>query len=516
MSNETESRSVSALRGAFASGRPLIYVQSPEEQRVIRLLTSTADLLAGGRRPLYVWRATEGVSCDGRVVHADLASPRAVLDWIIHRPEAAIVLLCDLHEFMRDSAEVRRRLRDLYYACLNTTKCAVICSPVRCVPEDISRELVFLRLPLPDEVELRDLLNEETARFRDGGGTVALKDEDLFQIVRAMQGMTYNEARHALRRAVVSGGNRLDLASTGPILEEKRQLVRQTGFLEYVPETAGIDQIGGAENLKRWLLQRRELFASRDSLNTEIVPKGILLMGVSGCGKSLTARITARVFGLPLYRMAMVQVFREGIDKAEGMFAEACGLMEEIAPAVVWFDEIEANISQHEADTTGALDRIFGFFLTWMQEKPAGLFIAATANRIDLLPAEMIRKGRFDQIFFLDLPDRPERKEIFEIHLRKRGIDPAGIPLDLVTERTEGWNGAEIEQCVIAAMVAARLAQRSLNDRDLLGALHEIVPISKTMKEQVNHIRGWAFERAVRASPRRSCLRDYRSGRANL
>jgi ATP-dependent 26S proteasome regulatory subunit len=502
MGTASPSRSLAALHGAFAAGRPLIYIQSPEEQRTIRLLGSLLDSIPGGRRPMYVWRTTEGLTCDGQVVQGDLTTPRSVLDWIIARREPAVVLLCDLHEPMRDSAEVRRRLRDLYNGCLDSGKFTVICSPVRYVPEEISREIIFTRLPLPDPSELHELLNEEIARVRAAGGTVELDEDATFRVVQSLQGMTSNEALHALRRAA-SAGNRLDLSCLTQIQEEKRELVRQTGLLEYVPETAEIGQIGGAETLKKWLLQRRELFATRESLSAEIVPKAILLMGVSGCGKSLSARITARVFGLPLYRMEMVQVFRQGMDKAEGIFADACRLMEEISPAVVWFDEIEANISQHEADTTGALDRIFGYFLTWMQEKPPGLFIAATANRIDLLPAEMIRKGRFDQIFFLDLPDRPERKEIFEIHLRKRGIDPAKLPLDLVTERTEGWNGAEIEQCVIAAIVAARLHKRQVNDRDLLAALHEIVPISKTMKEQVNHIRGWAFERAVRASPRR-------------
>jgi len=502
MITQPQSRSLATLHGAFAAGRPLIYVQSPEEQRTIRLLTSLVDAIPGGRRPVYVWRITEGLTCDGRAIPLESTGARAVLDWIIAHRDPAVVILCDLHEQMRDSAEVRRRLRDLYHACLNTDKYTVVCSPVRFVPEEIRREIIFLRLSLPDPVELQEILTQESARIRAARGTVELDENATFQVIRSMQGMTSNEALHALRRATAAR-NRLDLDCIARIQEEKRELVRQTGLLEYVPDTPGIDQMGGMENLKRWLVQRQELFARRESLDAEIVPKGILLMGVSGCGKSLSARVTARVFRLPLYRMEMVQVFREGIDKAEGLFADACRLMEEIAPAVVWFDEIEASISQHEQDTTGTLDRIFGYFLTWMQEKPPGLFIAATANRIDLLPAEMIRKGRFDQIFFMDLPERHERKEIFEIHLRKRGIDPIRLPLDLVSERTEGWTGAEIEQCVIAAIVAARLEGRSLNDRDLLAALHEIVPLSKTMKEQVNHIRGWAFERAVRASPRR-------------
>jgi SpoVK/Ycf46/Vps4 family AAA+-type ATPase len=226
-------------------------------------------------------------------------------------------------------------------------------------------------------------------------------------------------------------------------------------------------------------------------------------MGVSGCGKSLSARAVANVFGLPLYRIDMVQVFSAGMGNAERLFSSACHAMEEVAPAVVWFDEIENGISRHHQDDTGVLDRIFGFFLTWMQEKPAGLFVAATANRIDLLPAEMIRKGRFDQVFFIDLPDRDERREIFRIHLLRRGVDPSTVSLDLIAERTEGWTGAEIEQAVIAALVAARLAKETVTDKYLIPSLRQIVPLSQTMKEQVNHIRSWAFDRAVHASARK-------------
>ena len=491
------------LTGAFHAGRPVIYVQSPEEARALRLIRSAVQALPGEDRPVHVWRVTEGLTCDGQPAQPDLTTARAVLDWVIAHPDPTVLVMCDLHDQMRESVEVRRRLRDAYYGCLDTGKFVIVCSPVRVIPEELSREIAFIKLPLPDLSELQELLDEELARIRAGGGTVELDGEASFQVARSMQGMTINEARHALRRAAAASHNRFDTGCIQQIQEEKRLLVRQAGLIEFVPDAVGIDQVGGASTLKQWLTRRERLFADRDSISAEIVPKGILIMGVSGCGKSLSARAVASVFGLPLYRMEMVQVFRNGLEGAEGLFADACRLMEEIAPAVIWFDEIEMGISHHHQDTSGVLDRIFAYFLTWMQEKPPGLFIAATANRIDLLPAEMIRKGRFDQIFFFDLPEPEERRQIFQIHLAKRGVDSTEIGLDLVSERTEGWNGGEIEQCVIAAMVSAKLSDRPVTDRDLLGALNEIVPISKTMREQVNHIRGWAFERAVRAAPRR-------------
>src|SRR6202041_3114189 len=237
----------------------------------------------------------------------------------------------------------------------------------------------------------------------------------------------------------------------------------------------------------------------RDSLDEEIVPKGILIMGIPGCGKSLTVKATASYFQLPLYRVDMVEIFSGRHGKPEGAFVAACRMMEDMAPAVLWFDEIEMGINS--AESGGEQGRIFAFFLTWMQEKTRGLFVAATANRIDLLPAEMIRKGRFDEVFFVDIPLEDEQIEIFKIHLTRRAVDMTGFDLAQLTKFTVGWTGAEIEQCVVSAITKARLAGRELIEQDLLRAAGELVPLARTMKEQINHIRTWAFERAVRASP---------------
>lgn len=496
----------------------MIYIQCAEEDRAIGLISRIARERSDGPAELFLWSVTEGLQQSGKRLKSQPDGPRGALDFIVAHDKPGIFLLKDFHEFIRDSVEIRRRLRDLYYQCLDTGKFAVICSPVKCIPEEINREVAYTELPRPDLEELADLLAAEANAIPGGGGSAGLPseaniipgsggsagltDETVYVLTRALQGLTFNEARHALRRAVAEHG-RLD-ASVVPTLEqEKHQLVRKTGLIEYVPDTAGIGQIGGLEVLKTWLTQRRELFFSRESISSEIVPRGLLLMGVSGCGKSLSARAVANVFGLPLYRIDMVQVFSAGMGNAERLFSSACHTMEQVAPAVVWFDEIENGISRHHQDGTGVLDRIFGFFLTWMQEKPTGLFVAATANRIDLLPAEMIRKGRFDQVFFIDLPDRDERREIFKIHLSRRGVDPSTLSLDLIAERTDGWTGAEIEQAVIAALISARLAKETLTDKYMLPSLRQIVPLSKTMKEQVNELRSWAFDRAVHASARK-------------
>jgi SpoVK/Ycf46/Vps4 family AAA+-type ATPase len=225
-------------------------------------------------------------------------------------------------------------------------------------------------------------------------------------------------------------------------------------------------------------------------------------MGIPGCGKSLAIKAIASYFQLPLYRVDMIEIFSGRHGKPEGAFVEACKLMEDLVPAVLWFDEIEMGITS--ANAGGEQGRIFAFFLTWMQEKARGLFVAATANRIDLLPAEMIRKGRFDEVFFVDLPLDEERLEIFKIHLTRRGVDTSEIDLGQLMEFTKGWSGAEVEQCVVSALTKARLTDTVVTGQDLVQAAVKIVPLSRTMEEQINHIRGWAFERAVRASRRRN------------
>jgi ATP-dependent 26S proteasome regulatory subunit len=498
MSNvETRSKAVSALLDAVEAGRPLVYVQTPEEDRISLLLERVAAQGADGKADLYTWSITEGLSSGGKPVKNQPAGARGVLDFVVEHTKPALILLKDFHEYIRDQAEIRRRLRDVYYESLNRGKFVFISSPAKVIPQEIEREIAYIKLPMPDLDELQALVAEE-------GRSIAGREvstDAVYVLGRALQGLSFNEARHALRYAAARAG-RLD-ADVVPLLqEEKRLLVRKTGLMEYVPDTINIDQLGGLDIMKQWLRQRRDLFYSRESISSEIVPRGVLLMGVSGCGKSLSARVIANVFGLPLYRVEMSQVFSSGLGNAERQFAEACRTMEEIAPAVVWFDEIENGISRQHSDNSGVLDRIFGYFLTWMQEKPTGLFVAATANRIDLLPAEMIRKGRFDQVFFIDLPEKEERLEILRIHLARRNVGTEGLPLDLIATRTEGWTGAEIEQFVVSALTAARLENQPLNETHLYDALKEIVPLSRTMKEQVAQIRGWAFERAVRASSR--------------
>ena len=503
------SRAATALLEIFESGRPLVYVRSAEEGRVADLLRNAGrQLRASKPLPVWTWSLTEGLSSDERRAQAgghDLGNPaearaqdpREILDFIATHSDPAIFHLKDFHEPMRDSAGVRRRLRDLYQICLDRQKFIVITSPLRVIPEEIERSLAVIDLLPPDLTELVEFLRSEVDQITARGPHADTSEETLYQLARILQGLTLDEARHAVRR---SHGRSLGVESAHcPTRGKADRDLRRSGVIEYVAHSTSIEEIGGLETLKEWLLERRKLFEQRDRLSADIVPKGVLVMGIPGCGKSLSVKAIASCFELPLYRIDMIEIFSGRHGKPEGAFVEACHTLESMAPAIVWFDEIEMGITS--ADAGGQQGRIFAFFLTWMQEKEAGLFVAATANRIDLLPAEMIRKGRFDEVFFVDLPHDEERIAIFKVHLTRRGVDPSRFNFQQIMQFTSSWTGAEIEQCVISALTRARLEDRKVTENDLVNASVGGIPLSRAMKEQINHIRQWAFQRAVRASP---------------
>lgn len=501
-STDQAPRALNDVRALVQAGRPIIYIHTAEEERVAGLVTEAAALLFDTPPAQFSWRSTEGVTAaDGSVVVEASAGPRAALDFIIDLGEPALFLFYDFHPAMR-SPEIVRRLRDLYSRAIDTGKFLFLSSPIAFVPDELTRDLVLIELPLPDFDEIRSFVRSEATALASAGVTLDTDESTLNLIGRALQGLTLNESRHALRRAAASNPH-LGADSIPYLLEEKHLLVKKkTGVIEYISNPVGLDEVGGAPILKKWLLERRKLFEMGDDLSREIVPKGILLMGVSGCGKSLSVKSIGSCFNLPLYRIDMIEIFSGRHGNPEATLVAACKTMEEMAPAVLWFDEIEMGISARSDDASGTLGRIFAFFLTWMQEKSSGLFVAATANRIDLLPAEMIRKGRFDEVFFVDLPNEDERIEICKIHLERRGIDPGPLEIDRLRQFTKGWTGAEVEQCVVGALTTARLADRDVTSDDLLNQTGKLVPLSQTMREQVEQIRAWALDRAIRTAPR--------------
>jgi SpoVK/Ycf46/Vps4 family AAA+-type ATPase len=499
-------RAATLLLEIFESGRPLIYIRSTEEGRVADLLRETSrHLHSSTPLALWTWSMTEGMTREGAdgkaTAPGESASAtmdaREALDFIAAHEQPAIFHLKDFHEPLRDSASVRRRIRDLYRICLDKEKFIVISSPLRYIPEELERSFVVMDLPPPDMMELVEFLRAEGSRIASHDGNGAASEETLQQLAQALQGLSIDEARHAIRRAL-SASPTLGTQSLPALFEEKKVLINRSGVIEFISDATNIGEVGGLEMLKTWLMERRKLFNQRDTLNADIVPKGVLVMGIPGCGKSLCVRAISSCFELPLYRIDMIDIFSGRHGEAEGAFVQACRTLESLAPAVVWFDEIEMGITSSESG--GQQGRIFAFFLTWMQDKAPGLFVAATANRIDLLPAEMIRKGRFDEVFFVDLPHDQEREAIFKIHLARRGVDASKFNFSLIVESTRDWTGAEIEQCVVSALTRARIKERDLTEDDLIDGAASAVPLARAMKEQVNHIRQWAFQRAVRAS----------------
>jgi SpoVK/Ycf46/Vps4 family AAA+-type ATPase len=313
----------------------------------------------------------------------------------------------------------------------------------------------------------------------------------------ALRGMALQEVDHVMHRVLgggASGGNVMK-----EIYAEKAALAKKSGFLEMVPLEFDTAVVGGLENVKAWAAQRKDLFTLEAIKSGLPVPKGVLVMGVSGCGKSLLIKAIAGLWQVPLFRLDMSLIFSGLYGSPEAAFHRALQTIENLAPAVLWIDEMEASLSTaKEAATPQSM--IFAAFLTWMQEKPPLVFVAATANRIELLPAEIVRKGRFDQVFFCDLPNEEERAQIFEIHLKRNAVDPATLNLKSLVISTEGWSGAEIEQAVVASRIEARQAGRPMETGDVWRQTNSMVPLSKTMAEQVKAIREWAFKRATRAT----------------
>jgi len=466
-----------ALKKLMRGRRPLVYIHTPEEERAYRLVAEIFQEISGKESRAYRWTATEGLM--GRDPRGSYRDPLELLVFITRQKESALYFLSDFHQMYRHYPMLVRQLRDMYTKLLESDMCVVICSAVKDIPPEIASEMAYMQMDLPDLPALRHIIRRELSTLGPWAGSLDEKDSAI--ISRTLQGLTVNEACHALRAACAISADRGSLVQE--LQREKKMEARKQSMVEYLPEVTPIDHIGGLENLKDWLTKRKTLMHMEGAFDSEIIPKGILLMGISGCGKSLSIKAIASLWELPLYRLDMIRIYSGSYGSPEDAFVRACETMEHVSPAVLWIDEIEMGIQPGEISAGATASRIFGYFLTWMQEKKPGLFLAATANRIDLLPAEILRRGRFDQLFFIDLPSERERRDIFTIHLTKRGFDPGTFDLNLMVELTDGCNGAEIEQCVVSAIVEAKIAGREPTQKDLMTAKRLIVPLSKTMGE---------------------------------
>ncbi len=481
------------IRRALTGGHPLLYVQSWEEPRIERLVQHLAKTFFGQPVPFGVWSVVDGLLVDGMPI-PETRDPMRALDAILQASGKGFYMLKDFPASSDARPEIVRRLRDLYRGLKDRGRHVLLLSPRLAIPEDLKKEIYVVEYELPDEVEISRIID---ASVRRRLGAEAIDDSAVRRLALAMRGLTADEIGHLLGKvfAVRKG---FDESAFLEVLAEKEQMSKKEGVLEFVPPRFSIEDIGGYETLKTWLRKRQALF-SKEALDAGIpIPRGILLMGISGCGKSLCVKTISTLWNLPLFRLDMNAVF--GTENPESTFLKALRSVEAVSPAVLWIDEIEMGVGGYREGGDAAMSRIFSGFLTWMQEKSALVFVAATANRIQLLPAEIIRKGRFDQVFFVDLPTEEERKQIFTIHLRKNRCDPARFDLVFLSKATKGWNGAEIEQAVVSAVVESYSEARPVTEDDLHRVISATVPLAVTMEEQIKAIKSWAHDRALNAS----------------
>jgi SpoVK/Ycf46/Vps4 family AAA+-type ATPase len=413
-----------------------------------------------------------------------------------------LFVLLDFHSFLNDQTVIRK-LRDLVNNLKNTYETLIIISPVLTVPVELEKEFVVIDYSLPVYEEISELLEgiiEVVSSSQDV--VVDLSPETKERLIKAALGLTRSEAENAFARAIVLD-KRLDKDDIEKVLDEKKQAIRKSKFLEYFEAREDFANVGGLDSLKEWLTKRGVAFTQKATEFGLPQPKGILLIGVQGCGKSLTAKAVANLWKLPLLRLDIGAVFSGIVGSSEENMRRAIKAAETLAPIILWIDEIEKGLSGVQSSTfsdAGTSARVFSTFLTWLQEKTAAVFVIATANNIQLLPPELLRKGRFDEIFFVDLPSVEERKEIFSIHIKKKKRDPAKFDIAHLAEEASGYSGAEIEQAVISSLYDAFLENRDITTADILKNVKVSIPLSITMKEGIDQLRDWARDRARCAS----------------
>lgn len=488
-------KSINQIKESVLSGQPLIQLISYEEKRVENFLSKLLEQVYKSDN-IGSWDINTGLSIKGKIVE-NSDDPVNAIDHIIKSSDPGFFIFNDLSPLINSSPKTVRKLREAYIKLKNSKKVIFLVSPEEFFSDILKKEIDILRFELPDYEELENLFSRFLSSIEKSGRTIDLSIEEKRKFVIAVQGMTYDEAYKSFMKTF-QGKNVINVDLIEKIHMEKKQLILKEGVLEYFPQRFLLDDLGGLDNIKNWLLKRQNAFSKEAKEYGLESPRGFLAMGISGCGKSLSAKITASLWNLPLFRLDMNLVYSGMSGTPEKVFSRALKTMDTVAPAILWIDEIESGISDKQGDS--ASSRILGYFLTWMQEHTSKVFIAATANRIDLLPPELLRRGRFDQIFFLDLPTRREREEIFSIHLKKRGNDTTKFNIPQLAQITKGWSGSEIEQVIISGMYEAFNEDREMNEDDLFAIFGGTVPLSLTMEEQIKKIRSWAHNRAVRAS----------------
>jgi ATP-dependent 26S proteasome regulatory subunit len=486
---------------------PILYVISTEETRV---QNAVMDIAAKRRKKVFEWTCTSGLVPAGASIQSQKSrspatkDPLAALDMVIEQVEPALFLFKDFHPFLtRNHFAVIRRLKDLALHLKDSFKTILLVSPVLEIPAELEKEITVLNFPLPAREDLGVLLDKIIAEVRDAKQVaIELGEADRQRLLQAALGLTLGEAENVFARIMVKE-QRLSGEDVHEVLAEKQQIIRKSGLLEYCATTETFSQVGGLAVLKDWLNKRAAAFTDEARAFGLPAPKGILMLGVQGCGKSLCAKAVSTQWQLPLLRFDMGRMFGSLIGSSEENVRRAIAVAESVAPAILWVDEIDKAFAGAQGSAVadgGTTARVFGTFLTWLSEKAAPVFVVATANDISQLPPELLRKGRLDEIFFVDLPDVEERAEIFRIHLAKRGREAGAFDPAACAAASPDFSGAEIEESINSALYDAFHAGCEITTGHILAALAQTVPLAKTMDEQISRLRQWAEGRARNAS----------------
>ena len=488
---------------------PVLYLHSYEYYRTKQKIKGIVELLRreGKKVNYYQWDCVYGLvqilpdQTEKRIER--MQNPLEVLAYILNSKKSGeknIFVLDDINNHI-DRDEVKLMFRKIAEATNNNTH-AIILSSIYRLPAELEKYITVLQIPLPKRNELGEVLDIVAKQSK-----VELKTNLRNRLIDAALGMTSMEADLAYCLASVKDG--FDDKSPFTVSSEKEQIIRKSGILDYFPKNESLKDVGGMENLKEWL-KKRQLAYDKEARDWGLKePKGLLLLGVPGCGKSLIAKSIASSWNMPLLRLDVGKVFQGIVGSSEDNIRKAIATAEAVAPCVLWIDEIEKGLSgvQSSGATDGGVtSRIFSTILTWMQEKTAPVFVVATANNINQLPPELLRKGRFDKIFFVDLPSQKEKENIFSIHLQKNRQNVSSFALDILAQKAEGFNGAEIEECVKEAMFTAYVESQESNIAPklqmihILDAIKNTVPLSKTMEKQITDLRKFAVSRAKNAS----------------
>jgi ATP-dependent 26S proteasome regulatory subunit len=486
---------------------PILYLLTSEEMRVQNLVLEIAEKR---RKKVFEWSYSTGIVPAGTSIQshksrsAATKDPLLALDQVIDQVEPAIFIFKDFHPFLtKNNFVVIRKLKEIALHLKNSFKTILLVSPVQEIPAELEKEITLLSFPLPAREDLAELLDKIVADVKQFKQVVVDLDEEARErLLQAALGLTLGEAENVFAKIIVKD-QRLSSEDVNEVFAEKQQIIRKSGLLEYYATDESFDRVGGLAVLKDWLRKRVVAFTAEARAFGLPAPKGILLLGVQGCGKSLCAKAVSSLWQLPLLRFDMGRMFGSLVGSSEENVRRAIAVAESVAPAILWVDEIDKAFagSQGSGSTDGGTTaRVFGTFLTWLSEKTASVFVVATANDISQLPPELLRKGRLDEIFFVDLPSPEEREEIFRIHLTRRGRDGTKFDIETLAESSREFSGAEIEQAIISALYDAFYARQDLTTEYVLASLRQTVPLARTMDDQINRLRSWAEGRARHAS----------------